>query len=153
VQIGFPATIKNPASISVGNMVVIRDHAWLNCERGRGAPTLSIGDRSYIGRFAHINASQSVVIEEDVLVADRVHISDYQHAFDDPSQPIIQQGLTRPEPVIIRSGSWLGIGVVIMPGVTVGRGAIVGSNAVVTKNVKDFEIVGGIPAAVIGSRT
>ncbi len=151
LQIRFPATIKNPASIAVGDMVAIREHAWLNCEQRDGI-TLSIGDRCYVGRFAHINASQSVVIEDEVLVADRVHISDYQHAYDDPSRAIVAQGLTDPEPVLIRSGSWLGIGAVIMPGVTVGFGAIVGANAVVTKDVGDLEIVGGVPATVIGTR-
>lgn len=151
LQIGFPATIKNPASIRVGEMVVIREHAWLNCEKGDG-PTLTIGNRTYLGRFAHINASLSVVIEDDVLVADRVHITDLQHAHADPSRPIIAQGLTDPEPVLIRTGSWLGVGAVIMPGVTVGRGAIVGANAVVTRDVGDLEIVGGVPAAVIGTR-
>ena len=63
-------------------MVVVREHAWLNCE-GRG-PALSIGSGSYLGRFAHVNAARSVVIEDEVLIADRVHISDYQHAFADP---------------------------------------------------------------------
>ncbi len=151
-RIGFPATIKNPGSISVGDMVVIREHAWLNCEVG-DATTLSIGNQSYLGRFSHINALQSVVIEDEVMVSDRVHIADYQHAFHDLSRSIISQGLTDPKPVLIRSGSWLGVGSVIMPGVTVGRGAIVGANAVVTRDVPDFAIVGGVPASLIGSRS
>ena len=152
LHIGFPATIKNPSSIVLGDMVVIREHAWLNCERAP-QPTLSIGDNTYIGRFAHINAAQSVVIEDDVLIADRVHISDHQHAYSDPSLPVLAQGVTDPEPVRIRSGSWLGVGAVIMPGVTIGRNAIVGANAVVTRDVADLDIVGGIPAAVISRRS
>jgi acetyltransferase-like isoleucine patch superfamily enzyme len=151
LQIGFPATIKNPASISMGDMVVIREHAWLNCEKRNGT-TLSIGSGSYLGRFAHINASQSVIIEDEVLIADRVHISDYQHAYADPTRAVVAQGLIEPEPVLIRWGSWLGAGAVIMPGITVGRGAIVGANAVVTRDVADLEIVGGVPAVVIGTR-
>jgi carbonic anhydrase/acetyltransferase-like protein (isoleucine patch superfamily) len=152
VQVIFPATVKNPGSVEVGDAVVIREHAWLNCE-ARSRYTLSIGSGSYIGRFVHINASQSVIIEDEVLIADRVHISDYQHAYLDLSRSIVSQGLTDPEPVRVRSGSWIGIGAVIMPGVTVGVGAIVGANAVVTRDVGDYEIVGGVPAAVIGTRT
>jgi acetyltransferase-like isoleucine patch superfamily enzyme len=151
LQIRYPAIIKNPQSISLGNMVVIREHAWLNCER-RSSPSLLIGSGTYIGRFVHINASQSVVIEDGVLIADRVYIADYQHAFSDPVRNIIDQGFTTPEPVMIRSGSWLGVGSVIMPGVSIGRGAIVAANAVVTKDVADFEIVGGVPASQIGTR-
>jgi acetyltransferase-like isoleucine patch superfamily enzyme len=152
VQIIRPATIKNPGSVELGDEVVIREHAWLNCERRKG-PTLTIGSGSYIGRFAHINASVSVVIEDEVLVADRVHISDYQHAFDDLSRSIVGQGLTEPAPVRICWGSWLGAGAVIMPGITIGRGAVVGANAVVTRDVGEYEIVAGVPATVLGSRT
>jgi acetyltransferase-like isoleucine patch superfamily enzyme len=150
-QIEHPATIKNAGSIAVGDHVVIREHAWLNCER-RNGPVLTIGSGSYVGRFAHINASRSVVIEDEVLIADRVHLSDYQHAFADTSRAIVAQGLTDPEPVRVGWGSWLGAGAVVMPGVTIGRGAVVGANAVVTRDVGDFDIVAGVPAVVIGSR-
>jgi acetyltransferase-like isoleucine patch superfamily enzyme len=152
LQVLFPATVKNAKAIEVGDAVVIREHVWLNVE-ARSEFTLSIGSGSYIGRFAHINASRSVVIENEVLIADRVHISDYQHAYSDLTRAIVAQGLTDPEPVRIRSGSWIGVGAVIMPGITVGRGAIVGANAVVTRDVGELEIVGGVPAEVIGTRT
>lgn len=146
-----PATVKNPGSISLGRAVVIREHAWINCEPST-APTLTIGDGCYIGRFAHINAAASVVIEDEVLIADRVHISDYQHAFGDPGRSVVGQGLTEPRPTRIGWGSWIGVGAVVMPGVTIGRGAIVGANAVVTADVGDFEIVAGVPARPIGHR-
>ena len=123
----------------------------LNCDRTDGIG-LTIGEGTYIGRFAHINVNWSVVIEDHVLLADRVYIADYQHAFSDLSLPIIAQGFTPPKPVVIGQGSWLGVGVVIMPGVKIGKGAIVGANAVVTKDVADFDIVAGAPAAVIGTR-
>jgi acetyltransferase-like isoleucine patch superfamily enzyme len=184
LQILFPATIKSPGSVSVGDMVVIREHAWLNCVQQasnsegsavttRSPPlyarpltsmkgridsevradfTLTIGSGSYVGRFAHVNAGLSVVIEDQVLIADRVHISDHQHAHADLSRAIVAQGVTDPEPVRIGEGSWLGVGAVIMPGVTIGRGAIVAANAVVTRDVGEFEIVGGVPARVIGTR-
>jgi acetyltransferase-like isoleucine patch superfamily enzyme len=151
LQIMVPATIKNPRSVSVGEMVVIREHAWLNCEARNGI-TLTIGSGSYVGRFVHVNAALSVVIEDQVLIADRVHISDHQHAHADISRAILAQGVTDPQPVRIGKGSWLGVGAVIMPGVTVGRGAIVAANAVVTRDVGEFEIVGGVPATVIGTR-
>lgn len=146
-----PTTVKHPRSVAVGAAVVIREHAWINCEAS-DSPTLTIGDRCYIGRFAHINAARSVVIEDEVLIADRVHISDYQHAFDDPARSVLGQGITEPRPVRIGWGSWIGAGAVIMPGINIGRGAIVGANAVVTADVGDHEIVAGVPARVIGRR-
>lgn len=151
LEVVAPTTVKNPKSVVVGDAVVIREHAWINCEAAP-TPTLHIGDRCYLGRFAHVNAARSVIIEDEVLIADRVHISDYQHAFADPTRSVVAQGLTEPSPVRIGWGSWIGAGAVIMPGITVGRGAIVGANAVVTADVGDFEIVAGVPARVIGRR-
>ncbi|MFN5627837.1 MAG: acyltransferase [Bacteroidota bacterium] len=52
--------------------------------------------------------------------------------------------------IFIGDNSWIGTGAVIMPGILIGKDCIIGSNAVVTKDVNDFEIVAGIPAKVIG---
>ncbi len=148
-RIDYPATVSFPKSIRVGNKVLIREHAWLNCAPGcppEGA--LQIGDRCYIGRFAHINAYHSVILEEAVLVSDRVFISDVHHQSLDETRPIMDQGVTPPKPVRLKTGCWIGIGAVIMPGVTIGKNAIVAANAVVTKDVPDFKIARGIPAQI-----
>jgi galactoside O-acetyltransferase len=56
---------------------------------------------------------------------------------------------TRHGPVAIENDAWIGTGVVILPGVTIGEGAIVGANSVVLKDVKPYTIVGGVPARFI----
>lgn len=52
-------------------------------------------------------------------------------------------------PVIIKKNAWIAIGVIILPGVTIGEGAIVASGSVVTKDVPPNTLVGGIPAKVL----
>jgi acetyltransferase-like isoleucine patch superfamily enzyme len=52
-------------------------------------------------------------------------------------------------PIVIGSDAWLGTGVVVLPGITIGEGAVVGSNSVVTKDVQPYMMVGGAPARVI----
>lgn len=52
-------------------------------------------------------------------------------------------------PVRIGDDAWIGTGAVIMPGVTVGEGAVVAANAVVTKDVPPYVVVGGVPAKEI----
>ncbi len=52
--------------------------------------------------------------------------------------------------IVVGDHSWIGTGAVIMPGIEIGTYCIIGSNAVVTKNVANHEIVAGIPAKVIG---
>lgn len=152
-QIGFPATIGNPGAIAVGSDVWIREHAWLNCETAPpGRASLTIGSGSYLGRFVHINAKAGVVIENDVLISDRVFITDHHHGYEDLEVPIIRQPLPEGRPVRLGRGCWIGAGAAILPGVTVGRNAIVGANAVVTVDVPDLAVVGGVPARIIRLR-
>ena len=51
--------------------------------------------------------------------------------------------------VRLRQGCWLGIGVVILPGVTIGRNSVVVANSVVTRDVPDYAVVAGNPAKII----
>jgi phosphonate metabolism protein (transferase hexapeptide repeat family) len=56
------------------------------------------------------------------------------------------------KPVTIGNDVWIGHGAVIMPGITIGDGAVIGANAVVTKDVPAYTVVGGVPARVIRPR-
>lgn len=104
---------------------------------------LSIGDGAYIGRFVQINAWRSVTIGSNVLIADRVFISDADHNFADTSTPIRLQGDSFLGAVTLKDGRWIGIGAVILLGVTIGRNAVVAANAVGTQDVSDCAVAGG----------
>jgi acetyltransferase-like isoleucine patch superfamily enzyme len=143
----YPCTIYNPRSIMIGKKVVIREGVWLNVKRKNDdTPALMIGEGCYIGRNTQINAWESVVIEDHVLIADKVFISDADHIYENREVPIIKQGDKFKGKVILSSGCWIGTGAVILPNVKIGKNSVVASNAVVTKDVPDFTIVGGIPA-------
>jgi acetyltransferase-like isoleucine patch superfamily enzyme len=150
-RIGRGAKIVGPQLVHIGNGVTIGEQVWMNAKDDRrdGAPTLHIGDGTYIGRFVQINAWRNVAIGNDVLVADRVLISDADHNYSNTDIPIRRQGDSFCGEVILREGCWIGIGAVILPGVTIGRNSVVGANAVVTKDVPDCVVVGGIPAKII----
>ena len=51
--------------------------------------------------------------------------------------------------VVIKQNAWIGAGATLLPGVTIGKNSIVAAGAVVTKDVPDNTIVGGIPAQII----
>ncbi|HEU5304073.1 MAG TPA: acyltransferase, partial [Gemmatimonadales bacterium] len=86
-----------------------------------------------------------------VLTAARCYISDHNHAFSDLEKPIIEQGMTPPQPVTIGDGSWLGINVCILAGVSLGRNCVVAANSVVTSSFPDYSVVGGAPARLLRS--
>lgn len=54
--------------------------------------------------------------------------------------------------VVIGNDVWIGMRVIIMPGVTIGNGVVIGAGAVVTKDVPDYAVVGGVPARIIKFR-
>lgn len=87
------------------------------------------------------------------MLAPRVAIIGGDHIHNKPGTPIIFTG--RPErPPVTRIGddAWVGFGVIILAGVTVGRGSIIGAGSVVTKDVPPYEIHAGIPSRKIGER-
>ena len=65
-------------------------------------------------------------------------------------KPVMDCPLTY-KPVVIRDGAHIGIGSIIMPGVTIGKGAVIGAGSVVTRDVPDYSVAVGVPAKVIKS--
>lgn len=143
-----PARVTNPASISIGEGVVIHEHAWLAvyAVHENVTPRLEIGSRTRIGRFAHIACVGDIRIGEEVLTADMIFIGDTHHGFDDDSRPISLQPMALPKPVVIERGAFLGIRATVLEGVTIGENAYVAAAAVVTEDVAPRTIVAGNPA-------
>ena len=52
-------------------------------------------------------------------------------------------------PIVIKDGAHIGIGSIIMPGVTIGKSAVIGAGSVVTKDIPDYTLALGVPAKVI----
>lgn len=93
-----------------------------------------------------------IIIEDDVLIGPCVHFYTNNHEFLDTTKPIIDQGYPLPttkDSIVVRRGSWIGAGVVILPGVTIGKNAVVGAGSIVTCDVPDFTVVAGNPARVL----
>jgi acetyltransferase-like isoleucine patch superfamily enzyme len=138
--------------IALGANVYVGADSWLQYVPNGMPPegaAIRIGDRVQISGHCSITACENVVIEDDVLIARYVHISDHSHGFEDRLNPVKDQGVTSPLPVLIKRGAWIGHGVVICPGVTVGRNSVIGANSVVRSNIPDGSVAVGAPARVI----
>jgi acetyltransferase-like isoleucine patch superfamily enzyme len=149
VYIGEGARIPGGGRLEFARTASVQHHAVLNASAGA---VIRVARGTRIGAFAVISAIRKIEIGTDVLIADRVFISDHHHGFADPHTPIIAQGTGPAQPVSIGAGSWLGINVCIMPGVVLGPGCIVGSNAVVTRSFPAGSIIGGVPAQLLRQR-
>lgn len=144
-----PLRMKNVASITLGERVLVHKYCWLQTQIISGTiPNLTIGDGCVIGNFNHITCTQEVRIEEHVLTADRVFITDHSHQYEDTALPIISQGLVQGGPVTIGSGTWLGENVAVLS-CNIGKHCVIGANSVVIHDVPDYSVAAGIPARVI----
>lgn len=128
------------AQIGKGSFVMKKNYI-MNCSR------LKMGTYSHINRGCTIDARGNITIGNNVSISHGVYIMTGSH--DHQSKDFIGKFL----PITIDDYAWIGVGVVILQDVHIGKGAVVCAGAVVTKDVGDYEIVGGVPAKKIGERT
>lgn len=107
---------------------------------------IKIGRDSIIGYGAFFDGRAPIMIGDHVDIASEVMIYNQEHDINSSDFSAIS-GF-----VHIKDYVFIGPRAIILPGVTIGKGAIVAAGAVVTKDVGDFDIVGGVPAIVIGER-
>ena len=117
----------------------------------QGSACLVLGERSFIGDYCVIGCNSEITIGSDVMIAQAVTIRDTYHEFDRTDITMNRQGAAT-TPIRIGDDVWIGHGAAILKGVTIGHGAIVAASAVVNRDVGPYDIVGGVPARVIGNR-
>ncbi|WP_009632362.1 acyltransferase [Synechocystis sp. PCC 7509] len=112
---------------------------------------IEIDEHTLIGSYTCIGGPGNVKIGKYCLIAAHCGIIANNHIFSDPIEMIRQQGLTC-RGIVIEDNCWLGYGVKILDGVTIGEGSVIGAGAVVTKDIPPYSVAVGIPAKVVRSR-
>ena len=150
VRVYKPLQIDGINNIYLRENVRVHEGTWLAAIpiTGNCNVKLEIGKGSSIGHFNHIFATQSIVIEKEVLTADKVYISDNQHGYEDINISIIKQPIIQCRPVTIGEGSWLGENACVI-GASIGKHSVIGANSVVIHDIPDYCIAVGAPARVV----
>lgn len=105
---------------------------------------IRVGRNVFVNHACEFMDRGGITIGDDVLIGPKVNLVTINHPLD-PSR----RRSTYCAPIVIKRGAWLGASVSVMPGVTIGENAVVAANAVVSRDVADNAVVGGIPARVI----
>lgn len=120
-------------------------NSWrIRIHRIRG---VHIGKNSFIGRRVTLDHSYPdyIFIGDNISLAGNnfvlTHSNPYKH-FEKIFDSFVA-------PVVIKNGAWISVGAMILPGVTVGENSVIAAGAVVTKDIPDNVIAGGVPAKVI----
>ena len=103
---------------------------------------MRIGKGVFVNHSLTCMAAGGITIDDGVMIGPNVRIVTDNHDFDN-------RMVLRCKPVHIKSRAWIGVGAIILPGVTIGENAVVAAGAVVTKDVAPNTIVGGNPAKFI----
>ena len=138
----------HPENIQIGSDVYIGHRAIL---KGYYKNKMIIGSGTWIGQNCFLHSAGGIIIGTNVGIGPGAQILTSHHDTSTRSKPILKAPLVF-KPVAIGSDSDIGVGSVILPGVTIGRGAMIGAGSVVTRDVPDYAIVAGSPAKLIRYR-
>ena len=144
--------VRRCSQIEIGDNNAFTQGCWLwpedtDCTDIR----IRIGNSNYFNRNVMIDACGSIQIGDCNMFGPDVYITDSNHRYAaglSPSELPMDRGI-----VVIGNRCWIGAKVTILKGVTLGDGCVVGAGAVVTRAVKPYEVVAGVPARPLVARS
>ena len=173
VNFGRNLVLRCPGRIAIGDNVAVDDNCTLDA-RGATAPGdfrigngtllardvllvvkqgfLRIGAHCSIGSQTTLSAVSGIEIGDHAIIAGQCYFGGGRYRTELGKGPMVTQGLKTKGPVRLGPDVWVGAGVRVLDGVTVGMGAILGAGAVVTSDVPENAVMGGVPARKIGER-
>lgn len=142
--------------IELGDNVVIGRNGVITCWDAfsdiKFTPSIIIGSDTAIGEYCHISSINSILIGNGVLMGRGVTITDNSHGSliseENNVQPSKREYYSKGG-IVIEDNVWIGDKVTILAGVHIRRGAVIAANAVVTKDVPENAVAGGVPAKTI----
>jgi acetyltransferase-like isoleucine patch superfamily enzyme len=142
--------VWHPENIEIGSKVYLGHNTML---KGYYNNKLTIGSEVFISPNCFIHGSCGVTIKDKVGIGPGVIIFGTHHDLEKDNLGPANQLPLKSEPIVIEEGCDIGMGAIIMGGVTLARGTQVGAGAVVTQSTEPFSIVAGVPAKLLRKRT
>jgi dTDP-4-amino-4,6-dideoxy-D-glucose acyltransferase len=152
MRVSRRAVFFAPGRISLGDYT--RVDAF--CILSAGPPGLRVGRNVHISAYTAILGREAVVIGDFATISVRCTIlssnDDYSGAtMGNATVPAIYRGAVD-APVRVHPHAMIGVGSILLPGITVGESACVGAASLVKADVAPFDVVAGVPARIIGRR-
>ncbi len=156
-KIGKSASLSNiyytwPHQIQIGSQCNVEQNVFFKFDGiWQPGPSIILGDRVFIGSNCEFNIRKRILIGDDCLVASGCRFIDHDHGHMNLEVPMSSQVGVEKD-IIIGNDVWLGVNVIVLKGVTIGKSSIVAAGSVVTKSILPFEIWAGVPAKRVRCR-
>ena len=139
------------SDISLEQDVSLDDGVVLLCSGLPKEKKISINRGTYVNRYTMLDAHLEIRIGRNCMIGPHCYITDANHGR--AAGALVKEQKMEPEPVVIEDDVWLGAGVIVLPGVRLGRACVIGAGAVVTRDVPPGAVFAGVPAVRIGERS
>lgn len=146
-DVGEGTQLSKIGAISVGRGSVIGEDSWLN--NNSPASVIRIGNHCLLGRRNFLNAGALIEICDYALTGPDCMFLGSDHNMSDPMKAYIMTGSSTDREIRVGVNVWLGAGVKVMKGVSIGHGSVVGANSFVTGSIPPFALAYGVPAKVV----
>jgi acetyltransferase-like isoleucine patch superfamily enzyme len=140
--------VFHPENIELGDGVYVGHYTIL---KGYHNNRMVIGPGTWIGQQCFLHGAGGIVIGANVGIGPGVKVLTSFHGEDGRTVPIVHSRIETAA-VEILSDSDIGVGAILLPGVTIGRGAQIGAGAIVSRSVPDYAVAAGVPARVLRYR-
>jgi len=153
VHLGPGVRVINPDRLTLGRKVNVSRDVKLECAVREGhaaAGRIELGDNVFVGERTTIVCHERIFIGRQTMIGHNCSIMDFSHGTA-PGQPMREQVGELAE-VTIGEECWLGAGVIVLPGVTIGSGTIVAAGGVVSRSLPENVLAAGVPARVLRPR-
>jgi acetyltransferase-like isoleucine patch superfamily enzyme len=132
--------------LQIGKGTLLEPGVWITAP---GDARVRIGEGTFLNLGVMVAAVALVEIGSHCMLANGCFVTDGNHRFDDPSQPVTWQGFSSKGATRIGDNVWCGANVVVTSGVTIGERCVIGANSVVTRDIPPYSIAAGSPARVV----
>lgn len=143
------AILKERDLIKIGEKTLIKDYVVMETHNKE----IIIGKYSIVCEGCIIFGEFGVNIGDYVMIAPNCVIASGTHNFKQRDKPMRFSGSYTKGPIKIGNDVWIGANCTILDGITICNGAVIGAGSVVNKDVKPYNIVAGVPAKIIGTRS
>ncbi|MGV1759331.1 acyltransferase [Rhizobium sp. A22-96] len=133
--------------VRIGERVHFRRGVVIDAQEG----SIEVGNHVSFNEYSILLGRGGISIGNDVRIAAHAMVVSFDHNFDDLTQPIRLQGVTK-KPIVIEDDVWIGAGAKILGGAHIARGCVIGANAVVKGKTEPYGIYVGAPARLLKRR-